>query len=538
MPRATDKRLALLPLALAAVAGLAWAGSQGGVAVGTIPLFTLCVALAVGIQWIAFVPAYRMRTERFFDLTGSLTYLTVTAVAMGLGPGADGRSGLLAALVGVWAARLGSYLFGRIRAEGSDRRFDQIKTSFSRFFVAWTLQGVWICFTAGAALAAMTSSRPAPLGGVALGGLALWIGGFGIEVIADRQKSAFRARPENRDNFITSGLWAWSRHPNYFGEIVLWTGVAIIATPALQGWQYVTLVSPVFVTLLLTKVSGINLLEERADAKWGGDPEYESYKNSTPVLVPKLPFVARAFLAALLAAAVFPTASVAQTLPFEVEVEGGFVWQIGNDVEIPNDGTATRFALTDVVGSGPWPTGRVYLTWDVSDNHALRFLYAPLSVTETGTPAEPLTFAGSRYDPAPLEATYTFNSYRLSYRWRLHSGSRSTAWLGFTAKVRDATIALAQGPASSRKDDLGFVPLLHLAADRRLGSRWHLTFDADALAGGPGRAVDASLKLGFDVDDRWSIRAGYRTVEGGADVESVYNFAWLHYAAASVVWRP
>lgn len=271
------------------VGGLAWAGSQGGARLGPAPLFAVCAAIALAVQWVAFVPAYLARTERYYDLTGSLTYLTVTAIAIGLGPEADVRSGILAALVGVWAARLGTFLFARIRADGSDGRFDEVKTSFSRFLLAWTLQGVWICLTAGAALAAITAERSVPFGLLGWLGLGVWITGFGIEVVADRQKSAFRSKSENRGRFITSGLWAWSRHPNYFGEIVLWTGVALIAAPALQGWQYATLISPVFVTILLTRGSGIPLLEERADARWGGDPEYEAYKASTPVLVPRPP---------------------------------------------------------------------------------------------------------------------------------------------------------------------------------------------------------------------------------------------------------
>jgi steroid 5-alpha reductase family enzyme len=283
------RRLLIVPFALGGTAFLAWAGSQSGAVVAHIPLFTLCVAIALVIQWVAFVPAYRMRTERFYDLTGSLTYMTVAAVAIALGPPTDERSGLLAALVTVWAARLGAFLFMRIRADGRDGRFDEIKTSAVRFFLAWTLQGVWICFTIGAALAAIASDRSVPVGVFAWIGLTLWAAGFVIELVADRQKSAFRARPENQGRFIDSGLWAWSRHPNYFGEIVLWTGVAVIAAPVLQGWQYVTLISPLFVALLLTKGSGIPLLEERADARWGGEPDYEAYKRATPILVPRPP---------------------------------------------------------------------------------------------------------------------------------------------------------------------------------------------------------------------------------------------------------
>ncbi len=271
------------------VAGLGWAGSQNGAVLGTAPLFLLCSALALAIQWVVFVPAYLLKTERFYDLTGSLTYLTVTAVALGLGPSANIRSWTLAVLVAVWTARLGSFLFRRIQADGSDGRFDEVRTSFVRFLVAWTLQGVWVCFTAGAALAAIASERSVPLGLLAWLGLVLWVTGFVIEVVSDQQKSMFRAWPENRDKFMNTGLWTWSRHPNYFGEIVLWTGVAMIALPVLQGWQYVTLVSPLFVFLLLTKVSGMPMLEARADTRWGGSPEYETYKSNTSALWPRRP---------------------------------------------------------------------------------------------------------------------------------------------------------------------------------------------------------------------------------------------------------
>ncbi len=229
----------------------------------------------------------------------------------------------------------------------------------------------------------------------------------------------------------------------------------------------------------------------------------------------------------------------AQPSRLAIEVEGGAFWQTRNDVEIPNDGTADRFSLSRLAGQGPWAAGRAYVTWNFSERHAVRLLYAPLSLTETGTSGQALDFNGARFAAnAPLAATYRFNSYRASYRWRFHSGGRTTAWFGFTAKVRDASIQLTQGAVSSRKDDVGVVPLLHFAAERRVGSRWQLLLDADALAGGPGRAVDASFKLGYDVSDAWSVRAGYRTVEGGADVDAVYTFAWLHYATASIVWRP
>ncbi|MEJ2216243.1 MAG: hypothetical protein P8099_06470 [Gemmatimonadota bacterium] len=221
-----------------------------------------------------------------------------------------------------------------------------------------------------------------------------------------------------------------------------------------------------------------------------------------------------------------------------IELEGGPAWQSYNDVEIPNDGSATRFSLYRLAGAGPWPAGRLYVTWNVSGRHGLRLLVAPFSLTETGVPGRQVRFAGGTYAAGqPTEATYTFNSYRLTYRYLAHAGDRTSAWVGFTAKIRDAAIVLRQGDTTSRKDDLGFVPLLHLAGEWRFSPGWRAVLDADGLAGGPGRAVDATLKLGRDLSRRWTLQAGYRMVEGGADVPAVYTFAWLHYAAVSLVWR-
>jgi steroid 5-alpha reductase family enzyme len=235
------------------------------------------------LNWLVFVHAYAAQTERYFDLTGSLTYLTVVACGLALG-NRDPRALVLALLVGVWALRLGTFLFSRIRREGVDHRFDALKPDFARFLLTWTLQGLWVFLTVSCALAAITAAAAQPLGALAALGTTVWIVGFAIETTADRQKAVFRADPANRDRFISTGLWAWSRHPNYCGEILLWIGVALIALPALSGWSLVTLISPVFVYLLLTRISGIPLLESRSQAKWGNSPEYQAYKARTPVL--------------------------------------------------------------------------------------------------------------------------------------------------------------------------------------------------------------------------------------------------------------
>ena len=140
----------------------------------------------------------------------------------------------------------------------------------------------------GVPVFALCVALAVPLGRLAAAGIALWGAGFIVEVAADAQKRRFRLQPENADRFIATGLWARCRHPNYLGEILLWTGVAVTALPALDGWRYLTLVSPVFVWLLLTRVSGIPLLEAQADRKWGADPAYRAYKARTPALVPRI----------------------------------------------------------------------------------------------------------------------------------------------------------------------------------------------------------------------------------------------------------
>ncbi len=265
------------------------AGSQGSTKVGSIAVFALCGLLAFAINWIVFVPSNRAKTEHYYDLTGSITYLTVTVVALLLSDDLDARAVIVAAMVGVWALRLGTFLFRRVRRDGRDGRFDRIKTDPLRFFMTWSLQGLWVLLTAACALAIITGSERSSIGWVAVLGIVVWIAGFAIEVVADQQKSAFKKNPANEGRFITSGLWAWSRHPNYFGEITLWIGIAIMALPVLSGWRWVTLISPVFVILLITRVSGVPMLEARAEKRWGGDQEYQTYTTDTPVLIPRPP---------------------------------------------------------------------------------------------------------------------------------------------------------------------------------------------------------------------------------------------------------
>lgn len=288
MKEAERKSLAVFIILVVVGVLVALAGSQNGSSVAGIPVFAILVGLAFVIQWVVFIPSYKFQTEKFFDLTGSITYISLVVIAILLSPNLDARSILLAALVAIWAVRLGSFLFRRIQKAGKDDRFDELKPSFFRFLNVWTIQALWVTFTAAAALIAITASTRKELDCYSVIGALIWLFGFIFEVAADAQKSRFNADPANKGKFIQTGLWARTRHPNYFGEIVLWLGVAIIALPVLQGWQWVAMISPIFVTLLLTRVSGIPLLEQKADKKWGGQEDYEAYKKNTPVLIPKL----------------------------------------------------------------------------------------------------------------------------------------------------------------------------------------------------------------------------------------------------------
>ena len=264
---------------------VAFAGSQGSVAISTIPLFAICASVGFILHWAVFIPSYLLQTEHYFDLTGALSYISTITLAAYLHPLLDLRGLIICVLISIWAVRLGSFLFMRIKRAGQDRRFIESKTRFWQFLYIWTMGGAWVFITMAAGLAAITSMTQRPLGIFAIAGVFLWLVGFSIEVVADRQKTKFRQLPGNADHFITSGLWAYSRHPNYFGEILLWLGITVIALPTLVGWQYVTLISPIFVALLLIKVSGVRLLEADGKDRWGSDPNYQYYVNNTPLLL-------------------------------------------------------------------------------------------------------------------------------------------------------------------------------------------------------------------------------------------------------------
>ncbi len=257
---------------------------------GGLPLAWWVAGIALAVNWLAFVPSWLRHTEHFYDLTGTVSYLAVVVVALVVNPSPGPRAWLVALLVGVWTLRLGSFLFGRVRKAGGDRRFTSVVHDPLAFLGWWTTQALWVVLTLAAGTVALGSSGTvADIDAWAVVGAVVWVAGFGFEAVADRQKSVFRSHPDNKGRYITTGLWAWSRHPNYFGEIVLWIGVTIIAVPTLSGWRWVALVSPVFVTVLLTRISGIPLLERSANRRWGEEAAYQAYRDRTPLLVPRPP---------------------------------------------------------------------------------------------------------------------------------------------------------------------------------------------------------------------------------------------------------
>ena len=264
---------------------IAIAGSNNSLSYAGLPIFMLCASVAFVLHWLGFIPAYIFQTEHYFDLIGSISYVATVALAVLLVPSMDLRALVVGTAVCVWAVRLGSFLFARVKRAGQDRRFTHIKPLFFRFLFTWTLGGTWVFITMAAGLAAMTSQTRVPIDSFFILGALLWIAGFTIEVVADRQKTAFRKDPANAEKFITTGLWSLSRHPNYFGEILLWIGIAVVSLPVLEGWQWATLASPVFVGFLLPKSRGVPLLENLADARRGDDPAYKENKDRTPTLV-------------------------------------------------------------------------------------------------------------------------------------------------------------------------------------------------------------------------------------------------------------
>ena len=254
---------------------------------------TLIIVSIIGflIHWLVFIPSFLLKTEKLYDITGTIAYLAMIIIICLSMEEFTIRSQIIITLVGIWALRLGIFLFARVLDVGEDKRFKDVKKSPSRFLMWFTISGLWVFLTTFNAFISILNNHKTISDAFFVFGLFIWLIGFLFEVIADEQKRNFRKKNINQNKFILTGLWSLSRHPNYFGEILIWVGISIMSIPTLSGWQFISFISPFFVILLLTKVSGINLLEESADKKWGNDKKYQDYKNSTPILIPFLSFL-------------------------------------------------------------------------------------------------------------------------------------------------------------------------------------------------------------------------------------------------------
>jgi hypothetical protein len=221
-----------------------------------------------------------------------------------------------------------------------------------------------------------------------------------------------------------------------------------------------------------------------------------------------------------------------------IQLDLGSTWQARNKVQIPNDHQGDKFSLEDVAGSGPWATVRAEALWSINDKHGVRLLLAPFSYSENGRLDNETRFAGTTYSPDEnVKATYVFNTWRVGYRYHLYAESDWDFWVGGTLLVRDASIKLKQGDVRSQDDNVGVVPLLYLAWTYRLDEHWSIAADLDGLAGGPGRALDLGVRINYRLNEKWQVGLGYRTLEGGADTDDVYNFAWFNTASLSASYR-
>ena len=253
-----------------------------------ISLVKSAVLFAFIIQWVLFVPAFLFKTEKFYDISGSFTYISIISYVYYqsyLLKGFNLGNLILVFFIGFWAVRLGSFLFLRIHKAGEDKRFRLIKRSPTQFFMTWTFQGMWVSLCSACALTAMASDQGLIINNWFYIGSFLFLFGLAIEIIADYQKTIFRKDDKNKDDFIKTGLWALSRHPNYLGEIILWFGISVISFSSLSDWQYITLISPIFTYLLLVHISGVRILESNGKKKWGHLKNYNEYIDKTPMLL-------------------------------------------------------------------------------------------------------------------------------------------------------------------------------------------------------------------------------------------------------------
>lgn len=247
-------------------------------------LILISLGIALLIQLVMFIPAFIFKTDKLTDMSYGLTFIILALIVLLQSTLSTGKL-ILLAIISIWAIRLVIYLFVRIKKIGKDKRFDGMREDFRKFLSFWILQGfsVWMIMIPSSIY---LGSSVTTISIISLVGLVIWVKGLLIETIADYQKFMFKNNPKNKSKWTQTGLWKYSRHPNYFGEMLCWIGVYIFTFSSLQGLNILFgLASPIYITFILLFVTGIPKLEKKYDERYKGNKEYEEYKRKTSLFV-------------------------------------------------------------------------------------------------------------------------------------------------------------------------------------------------------------------------------------------------------------
>ncbi|XP_043696425.1 uncharacterized protein LOC122646867 isoform X2 [Telopea speciosissima] len=247
--------------------------------------FALTAVITVGYQFLFFIITALLKFDKVTDFAGSTNYIILAILTLVLKGTWHFRQIVLTLLVVIWGLRLALFLLMRILQWGEDRRFDEMRSKLGKLAVFWTFQAVWVWTVSLPVTVVNASDRNPSIQARDIIGWIMWSVGFTVEATADQQKLVFKQSPNNRGKWCNVGLWKFSRHPNYFGEILLWWGIFVASAPVLEGAEWLVILGPIFLTLLLLFVSGIPLLEESADKKFGNVAEYKIYKRTTSPLI-------------------------------------------------------------------------------------------------------------------------------------------------------------------------------------------------------------------------------------------------------------
>jgi len=247
-------------------------------------LLTLVASLLVNIFFFTFASTFK--TDKFTDFTYGLTFIILSFFTLFKNQTFYPYQLLLVTMVTLWVVRLVSYLFIRILKIKKDRRFDKIREKPLQFLKFWVFQAfaVWVIMLPSIYI--LIRKEDKTIGLVMILGAAIWFLGLFIETVSDWQKFTFKSKPENKNLWIESGLWKYSRHPNYFGEALLWWGIFVFCLPFIKGLAWLTIIGPIFITFILLFVSGIPPLEKRYDKKYAKNRAYQRYKKKTSLFIP------------------------------------------------------------------------------------------------------------------------------------------------------------------------------------------------------------------------------------------------------------